>query len=119
MSKLTAGLLIIILSGCSIHYTDSQGKDNYFGFVLISIEASHCIITNTATSIGLTVDTTKESGGVNVGIRTISKYYINENRIVEIEESDSKHTLPKGVTSYCSGRIKNATQKETRDRFIF
>lgn len=108
MNKTLISILLLMISGCAIHYTDKKGKDNYLGFVSISTENNHCIVTNTAKSFGLTIDTTKESGGVNIGFRKTSKSYISENSLVEFEEVNTEHTYPTNITSNCNGREKDA-----------
>ena len=89
--------LILAQTGCALHYTDQEGNNHHIGFVSIETEKTNCIITNTVKSIGLTIDASSDSGGINIGKRTISKSYIHFFDYIELEES-KKETLK--VTKY-------------------
>lgn len=96
-------------SGCAVHYTDPDGKDNYFGFVSLSTETNRCIVTTTSKSVGLTIDMTKESGGVNIGYKTISKSYINDNEVIEVIDEGLSHkpsnNLKKDTIRVCKNSL--------------
>ena len=104
MSKVITGLISFLISGCAIHYTDNDGTDSYFGLVSVSAEYSSCVITTTSHSFGLTLDTTAESGGINLGYRVMSKSYVRENELVEIEERGGINVHSMETLSEC---IKN------------
>lgn len=84
-----------MLTSCSIHYKDSEGVEHYIGLVSIEIEKQGCLSVSTAKSAGLTIDVTKESGGINLGVRTMTKSYIENNTTVTIEESSDKAMIIK------------------------
>jgi len=81
-----AWLFLLFQSGCALHYTDRLGQDRHIGFVSIKIAKNGCLLTNTVNSIGLSLDLTQDSGGANVGMRTISKAYIVGDTNAEFEE---------------------------------
>ena len=84
-------LIIFALSGCSMHYTDREGFDRHIGFISVKSRSNNCVITNTVESAGLTIDITKDSGGVNLGYRIVSKSYIQGQEKVELKENAKLH----------------------------
>ena len=80
-------LIFVTLTGCSIHYTDSEGHDHFIGLASIEIEKNKCVVTNTVKSLGVNMDFTSDTGGANLGFRTTSKSYIYQNQYVELDSS--------------------------------
>jgi len=81
-------ILLFFLSGCAMHFTDKEGNDHHIGFVSIKTEKNSCVVISTVKSIGLSLDLTSESGGLNLGARMNSKSYINNDEYIDLEEAD-------------------------------
>ena len=81
-------IIIFFLSGCAIHFTDRKGNDHHVGFVSIKTEKNKCVVITTVRSVGLSLDLTSESGGLNLGARSISKSYIKNDDYLEVEEDE-------------------------------
>ena len=97
--------LIFFQSGCAIHFTDKDGIDHHIGFVSIKAEKNNCVVITTVKSVGLSLDFTSESGGLNIGLRSNSKSYIKNDEYVELEDELGSLEVKK-ITSQCSGRVK-------------
>ena len=89
---LILNLIFLTLTGCSIHYTDSKGHDHFIGLASIKIEKNKCVVTNTVKSLGINLDFTSDTGGANLGFRTTSKSYINQNQFVQLDSSEQTIT---------------------------
>lgn len=72
-------LLTWLLPGCSWHYVDSAGNEKILGLSIITLAQHKCTLLVTVTSAGFTLDTTHDSGGLNLGYKTVSSVYINNN----------------------------------------
>lgn len=82
-------MLALFLTGCALHYTDKEGNDRLIGLVSIKVGKNDCVLTNTAQSIGVSVDTTADSGGINLGMRSMSKSYIKNVDYLELQGDES------------------------------
>lgn len=78
--------LVVFQSSCALHFTDQEGNDNHIGFVSIKTEKNNCVLVNTVKSVGVSLDLTSDSGGLNLGISSTSKSYIKQNDYIELEE---------------------------------
>ena len=90
LSKMLFIFNLIALSGCAIRYNDSEGGERYIGFFSVRIEKQGCLFINTEKSAGVTIDLTKGSGGINFGVKTVTKSYIGNNTVVTMEESETR-----------------------------
>lgn len=72
-------LLTWLLSGCSWHYVDSAGNEKILGLSIITLAQHKCTLSATVTSAGFTLDTTHDSGGLNLGYKTVSSVYFNHD----------------------------------------
>ena len=88
IKRVTFFTLLASLSGCALHYTDKEGNDRHIGFVSITTEKNNCVVISTIRSAGLSLDVTSDSGGLNLGARSISKSYIKNGDYVELEEDE-------------------------------
>lgn len=82
-------VLMLFQTSCALHYTDQAGNNHHIGFVSIRTEKSNCVLTNTVKSIGLSIDATSDSGGINLGMRSLSKSYIQHGDYIELEEDEA------------------------------
>lgn len=98
-NKVPVILSLIMLTSCSIHYKNREGEDHYIGLVSMKIEKQGCLLVSTAKSVGLTVDATAESGGINLGARTTTKSYIGNNITVTIDEDADRNLIIKEYNS--------------------
>jgi len=96
-------IVILCLSGCSVHYTDVNGDDRYIGLVSISIEKNKCVLISSTNTVGLAIDITKESGGINFGYKKISKAYLKNNEYVEFENDSSVSHYKRLEPNDCGG----------------
>ena len=81
-------ILILFQSGCAMHFTDREGNDHHIGFVSLKTEKNSCVVITTVKSVGLSLDLTPESGGLNFGARSTSKSYIKNDSYIELEEDE-------------------------------
>ena len=84
-SKVLFYLSVIVLEGCAVHYKDSEGAEYHIGLISMKVEKQEGLLISTKKSVGLTIDATKESGGVNFGVRSVTKSYIQNNSDITIE----------------------------------
>lgn len=95
--------ILLLLSGCAIRYKDNKDVEHLIGFVSIATKSENCIIKNKIKSLGLMVDTTNESGGVNIGYKEVSQTYLLNNSYLEI---DAENNITKG-NAVCNMTFNN------------
>ncbi len=81
-------ILIFFQSGCAVHFTDRKGNDHHIGFVSIKTEKNRCVVITTVKSAGISLDLTSDSGGLNLGARSISKSYVKNDDYIELVEDE-------------------------------
>lgn len=84
--------MLMLVSGCALHYVDADGDQHYLGFVSMKTQQQGCLHQISTTTAGLTLDVTKESGGLNLGVRSISKIYLHPDTEMVVE-NDGKQII--------------------------
>jgi len=87
-AALTRLCLVCIASlqgGCSLHFIGNDGERYDVGLMMIRSHSSQCTISTTVKTTGLTLDLTSDSGGLNVGYRSVSIAKINPDTLIAIE----------------------------------
>jgi hypothetical protein len=86
-SKLCFLLLLCLQSACSLRYVGQDGVDRYIGFLIVKSSHTPCTVDTTIESAGVTVDFTKQSGGINIGYRSVTTAEIKPDSVVEIQDN--------------------------------
>lgn len=79
--------LMCALTGCSWHYIDSAGNEKILGLSLITLVQHKCTLTSMVTIAGLTLDTTRDFGGLNFGYKASSSVHLKPNVLGSAENS--------------------------------
>lgn len=91
--------VMCFLSGCSWHYLDDAGNERIVGFSAVTLTKKACTLLTTVKTAGIALDTTRDSGGLNVGYRSVSSIYLKKDESGSLENSSLRLLL----TSDASG----------------
>jgi len=80
-------LLMFSLMGCSFHYIDNSGNEKIIGLSMLTLAQHKCTLSTTVRSFGLTLDTTHNSGGLNLGYKTFSSIYLKNDESGSLDSS--------------------------------
>lgn len=86
---ISVSVLEFLLSSCSLHYTTADGINHYVGFMVIDSTEKKCTLFQSIESLGISVDLTKESGGLNIGRKIVTTANISPDSFVSFEDSDT------------------------------
>jgi len=90
-SRLLLCCVISSQGACSLHYVGNDGVDYHVGLMMIKSQNSMCTVSTTIQTAGLTIDFTSDTGGLNVGYRSMSKARINPETLVVFEDGIDTH----------------------------
>ncbi len=95
-SKCLLASVAFVLTGCAFNYVDGDGNESYLGFMAFKSVKNSCATSTTVKTVGVNYDSTTESGGLNVGYKSVTKLYIDHdidlvfeidaNNYVEVKE---------------------------------
>lgn len=86
--------ILLALPACSLHYTTADGVNRHFGLLVVDSTDGKCQLLQSVDSVGLTLDLTKESGGLNIGRRKITTTSIKSDSLMSLEDAGEGAIYP-------------------------
>lgn len=101
---------ISMQGACSLHYMGDDGDEYHVGFMMTRSHNDLNTTTTSSQTLGLTIDLTSDSGGLNVGYRNVSKTKINPKTVAVIETASGS---PHEVKQYETARSEDHNNGES------
>lgn len=100
LTKFILYFAISMQGACSLHYMGDDGYEYHVGFMMMRSHNDLNTTTTSSQTLGLTIDLTSDSGGLNVGYRNLSKTKIYPETVAVIETvSGSSHEVKQYETA--------------------
>lgn len=111
-------MLCFFLTGCAYSYTDADGVDHLIGMMDVATQKNECFVSYSVQTAGVTIDTTKDSGGLNIGYKNLTKVYINVDNTIKLT-GDKKDNLTVREYVLTAETLENCTLKPADDAVIY
>lgn len=85
LTKFILYFAISTQGACSLHYMGDDGDEYHVGFMMMRSHNDLNTTTTSSQTLGLTIDLTSDSGGLNFGYRNLSKTKITPETVAVIE----------------------------------